>query len=141
MRIPLIVATATLLMSQSALAQNVSPGTPQRTAPNSAQSGTPNHPQSADNLRAQIQKNLQAAGFTDIQIMPSSFLVRAKDRDGNPMMMVINPDSVTAVTEMGSQGNANQGNANQGTTNQGTTNQRTTTGSANPNQNSSPTRR
>ena len=33
--------------------------------------------------------------------MSSSFLVRAKDRDGNPVMMVINPDSVMAVTEVG----------------------------------------
>ena len=31
--------------------------------------------------------------------MPSSFLVRAKDSDGNPVMMVINPDSVTELTE------------------------------------------
>jgi hypothetical protein len=30
--------------------------------------------------------------------MPESFLVRAKDPSGNPIMMVINPDSVTAVT-------------------------------------------
>ncbi len=31
--------------------------------------------------------------------MPSSFLVRAKDSEGNPVMMVINPDSLTEVTE------------------------------------------
>jgi hypothetical protein len=45
-------------------------------------------------------KNLQAAGFTNIQVMPSSFLVRANDQDGNPVMMVVNPDSVTAITEV-----------------------------------------
>jgi len=45
-----------------------------------------------------LRQNLQAAGFTEIQLMPSSFLVRAKDRDGNPVMMVVNPDSITAVT-------------------------------------------
>jgi hypothetical protein len=39
----------------------------------------------------------QQAGFADIRIMPESFLVRAKDRDGNPVMMVINPDSITAI--------------------------------------------
>jgi hypothetical protein len=32
--------------------------------------------------------------------MPSSFLVRANDQDGNPVMMVVNPDSVTAITEV-----------------------------------------
>ena len=31
--------------------------------------------------------------------MPSSFVVRAKDSQGKPVMMVINPDSLTKVTE------------------------------------------
>ena len=30
-----------------------------------------------------------------ITIMPSSFVVRAKDSQGKPVMMVINPDSLT----------------------------------------------
>jgi hypothetical protein len=54
----------------------------------------------AQAIQQQVQNNLKQAGFTDIQIMPSSFLVRAKDSAGNPVMMVINPDSVTTVTEM-----------------------------------------
>ncbi len=41
--------------------------------------------------------------------MPSSFLVRAKDKSGNPVMMVINPDSVTAVTEIEQPGNSTTG--------------------------------
>jgi hypothetical protein len=45
-------------------------------------------------------KNLQDSGFTDIRIMPESFLVRAKDKDGNPVMMLINPDSITAGTDV-----------------------------------------
>ena len=45
-----------------------------------------------------LRDDLTKAGFKDITIMPSSFLVRAKDSQGNPMMMVINPDSVTEVT-------------------------------------------
>lgn len=49
----------------------------------------------SDKLRADLTK----AGFTDIKIMPSSFMVRAKDSQGNPVMMVINPDSLTEVTE------------------------------------------
>ncbi len=35
--------------------------------------------------------------------MPSSFLVRARDSQGNPVMMVINPDSLTEVTEQTSE--------------------------------------
>ena len=65
---------------------------------------TPNGPQSSPGdtprVQQQVQNNLRQAGFTDIQIVPSSFLVRAKDKAGNPVMMVITPDSVTAVTEI-----------------------------------------
>lgn len=52
-------------------------------------------------IRQQIMQQLSQAGFTDVHVMPESFLVRAKDPHGNPVMMVINPDSVTAVTAMG----------------------------------------
>ncbi|HEY5302169.1 MAG TPA: hypothetical protein VIJ55_15955 [Acetobacteraceae bacterium] len=51
-------------------------------------------------LRSKIHGELSRAGFTDIHVMPQSFLVRAKDSSGNPVMMVINPDSVTAITRM-----------------------------------------
>jgi hypothetical protein len=46
-------------------------------------------------LRAELTK----AGYTDINIMPTSFMVRAKDSQGNPVMMVISPDSVTAIQQ------------------------------------------
>jgi hypothetical protein len=45
-----------------------------------------------------LKNDLTKAGFTDIKILPSSFL-RAKDSEGNPVIMVINPNSVTAITE------------------------------------------
>jgi hypothetical protein len=50
-------------------------------------------------ISQRLRSDLSKAGFTDIKIMPSSFLVRAKDSEGNPVMMVINPDSVAEVTE------------------------------------------
>ena len=53
----------------------------------------------AQKLRADLDK----AGFTNITIMPSSLLVRAKNSEGNPVMMVISPDSVTALTDEGTQ--------------------------------------
>jgi hypothetical protein len=54
----------------------------------------------ATNMRQQIQNDLAKAGFSDIRIMPESFMVRAKDSHGNPVMMIINPDSLTEVTTM-----------------------------------------
>ncbi len=109
MRIPFVVL-ATVLASSAAFAQSTN-------AP-SANSEAAGARAGAANAQAQaspsgpivqrIRRNLEQAGFTDIQLMPSSFLVRAKDKDGNPMMMVINPDSVTAVSEIGG-GNQNSG--------------------------------
>jgi hypothetical protein len=49
----------------------------------------------AQKLRADLTK----AGYTDINIIPSSFFVQAKNSDGNPVTMMISPDSVTALTE------------------------------------------
>jgi hypothetical protein len=69
-----------------------------------------NQGQNNQSIRQQVKNNLEQAGFSDIKIMPQSFLVRAKDRNGNPMMMVLNPDSVTAVTEYKGQTNNTTGN-------------------------------
>ncbi len=55
--------------------------------------------QNLGRIAERIHSQLGKAGFTDIRIMPSSFMVRAKDSSGNPVMMVVNPDSVTAITE------------------------------------------
>jgi hypothetical protein len=55
--------------------------------------------QTQSRLSQRLRDDLAKAGFTDITIMPQSFLVRAKDSQGNPIMMVINPDSLGEVTE------------------------------------------
>jgi hypothetical protein len=64
----------------------------------SGQDTAPNAQEPA-HLSQRLRSDLAKAGFTDITIMPSSFLVRAKDSQGHPVMMVINPDSMTEVTE------------------------------------------
>jgi hypothetical protein len=86
-----------------------------------------NAQQRNQNAQQQVTNDLKAAGFTDIKIMPESFLVRAKDKSGNPVMMVINPDSITAVTEV----NSSKGSS--------TTGAAPNTGN-NPNQNNAPSR-
>jgi hypothetical protein len=42
-------------------------------------------------LRAQIKQTLESAGFTDVQVIPTSLLVRTKDPAGSPVTMFINP--------------------------------------------------
>ena len=67
-------------------------------------------------MRQQVASDLGKAGYTDIHVMPESFLIRAKDLKGNPVMMVINPDLVTAVTAINAPKNtstaSNAANAN-----------------------------
>ena len=55
----------------------------------STQSNTPNQ---TPRIAAKLSQSLTQAGFSDVHVLPESFLVRAKDRDGNPVMMVINPE-------------------------------------------------
>ena len=87
------LATAGLLVSPVAFAQTATPpASPpaqvQQTA--SASSGKVN-------LRQRMTQDLQKAGFTDVSVVPDSFLVQAKDRDGNPVTMFVTPTSMTAL--------------------------------------------
>lgn len=52
-------------------------------------------------IAQQMKHDLEQSGFTDVTIMPESFLIRAHDKQGRPVMMVVNPDSVLAMTKMG----------------------------------------
>jgi Ni/Co efflux regulator RcnB len=59
---------------------------------------------SAAQLQQRIHQDLAQAGFTDIHVMPRSFVVHAKDRDGDPVVFMLSPNSVTALTvEQGGQ--------------------------------------
>ena len=54
----------------------------------------------AMNMRQQLQDQLTKAGFTDINVVPSSFYIHAKNKQGDPVAMVIGPEGFTEVTEM-----------------------------------------
>ncbi len=66
-------------------------------------------------LQQKIKSDMEQAGFTQVQVMPQSFLVRAHDKQDHPVLMVINPDSVTAVTQMSqASGSAGKQSGNSG---------------------------
>lgn len=75
-----------------------------QSAASSANKGSANsnsmHSLNQNSLRAQLKQNLSKSGFTDIKIMPSSFYVQAKNKKGEPVAMVIGPDTFTAVTKI-----------------------------------------
>ncbi|MFY9655921.1 MAG: hypothetical protein WAK01_04925 [Methylocystis sp.] len=54
--------------------------------------------QNAQNLPQQLQQKLTAQGFTDVKVVPDSFLVSAKDKQGFPVTMLIGPESLTVFT-------------------------------------------
>ncbi len=55
----------------------------------------------AKSLRQQMTSDMQKAGFTDVKVRPDSFLVQAKDKNGTPVTMLIDPDSVTEIVSHG----------------------------------------
>jgi sporulation protein YlmC with PRC-barrel domain len=93
MRALLLAGTAAIVLSSAVYAQ---------TANNSNQTGGSN------SVRSNLTQMLQKSGYTDIKVAPTSFMVHAKDSDGNPVVMSISPDSFTEVT---SGSNSTMGNA------------------------------
>jgi hypothetical protein len=88
-----VIISAAILITGPSLAQAPSSQTPpaqNKPAPSQTQSNQTGAGGQSQNqsIRQQVQKNLSQAGYSDIKIMPESFLVRAKDKDGNPVMMV-----------------------------------------------------
>lgn len=54
----------------------------------------------ADQLRQRIRDDLAQGGFTDIHVIPRSFVVIAKDPEGNQVQMMITPNSLAEMTQM-----------------------------------------
>jgi hypothetical protein len=46
-----------------------------------------------------VQQRLTQAGFSNIEMVPTSILIRAIDRDGNPVMLSLSPGSLAALLE------------------------------------------
>jgi hypothetical protein len=69
-------------------------------AASNSTSQTSNTPgvQSTQSIPAELQNKLRDAGFSDVKIVPSSFVVQAKDKQGYPVLMQISPDSMTMLT-------------------------------------------
>jgi hypothetical protein len=89
MRLHIAATTATLLFTQATFAQNLPSASNQVPGAEPEQNTT-------QVQQAKIERTLQGAGFTDIEMMPTAFLVRAKNPDGKAVLMVVDPTSMTA---------------------------------------------
>ncbi len=68
-------------------------------ADNPSNSSATNGQQTAQSLPQEISAKLKDDGFTDVKVVPGSFIVSAKDKRGEPVTMMIGPDSMMMVTQ------------------------------------------
>lgn len=97
MKIVFASAAALSLMSAVALAQT-------STSPNATSSTNSGSSQTSAAQAATAQKiksDLQSAGFQDVNVVAESFLVQAKTKDGDPVVMTIGPHGMTMVEGLG----------------------------------------
>ena len=103
MRTILLTGAAVLVLSQVAWAQ----------APNGQNNAPAVNSQAAQNqhLGSNLRNMLQKSGYTDIRVAPTSFMVRARDADGNAVVMSVSPDSFTEVTDVNAANGSTTGSA------------------------------
>jgi hypothetical protein len=96
-------AAMAALVTPLAFAQSASP-----TA--ATQPGAPMSANPSQNLVAaqKIKQDLQDAGFTDIKVVAESFVVQAKSKDGDPVLMTIGPHGMSVFEAMNSSGAASK---------------------------------
>jgi hypothetical protein len=90
MRLPIVATTATVLLAQATTFAQNPPSHGNQAAGVEPQQNTTQVQQ------AKVERTLHGAGFTEIEIMPTAFLVRAKNPDGKRVVMVVDPISLTA---------------------------------------------
>jgi hypothetical protein len=86
----LLVGAALLAtVAPQAFAQSQSPSQNQTSAKATVNQG--------QNLAAaqKIRQDLQSAGFKDVKVVAESFVVQAKSRDGDPVLMTIGPHGMS----------------------------------------------
>lgn len=99
------------LMQGAAFAQSSS--SKSGTAPGSSKNTQMN--QSNQSIPQEIAQKLKDQGFTNVQVVPGSILVSAKDQDGDPVRMFIDPNSMTVLTMMTPDNKSTTGSASSST--------------------------
>jgi sporulation protein YlmC with PRC-barrel domain len=103
MRSILLASAALLVLAPAAMAQSTNSAPQPKVTQNETAGSATAEPQ---HLGANLRNALEKAGYKDIRVAPTSFMVHAKDADGNPVVMAISPDSFTEVADMTNSSNA-----------------------------------
>jgi hypothetical protein len=109
------ILAAAFLTTVSSVALAQTPSSPANSVPTAAV----NTKTGGTSLRQQVTTNLQNSGFTNVKVMPDSFLVQATDKSGNAVTMFIGPNSMTEVTTVGANGQASGTNKDESARNAG----------------------
>jgi hypothetical protein len=114
MRLSVFAAGTALLLCQSAaMAQtNTTTNQPNAQPPANASQTADATANAKGSLRAQVREMLQREGFTDIHVVPSSLMIRAKDKDGNPVIMSVSADSFAEVSEAANSSSSDESPSN-----------------------------
>jgi len=57
-----------------------------------------------------LKQDLQKAGFSEVKVLQDAFLIQAKTKDGNPILMTLGPNGMSAL-EMSVSSGATTGHA------------------------------
>ena len=79
---------------------------PTSSSPSGAQSSTTSTSTQNTAASQKIKQDLQGAGFTDIKVVAQSFVVQAKSKDGDPVLMTIGPRGMSVFEAMNSKESA-----------------------------------
>ena len=105
----------TFLRGVAVLAFVVSPAIAQSPSPQSHSMTTPQNqsgePGSNAATAQKIRQDLQSAGFTDVKVVAESFVVQAKSKDGDPVLMTIGPRGMSVFEAMGTNSSSTTGSA------------------------------
>lgn len=74
--------------------------------------------ESSRSLPQQIRDKLKSQGYSDVKIVPGSYIVGAKDKDGDPVTMVIGPHSTAVFTTVSADSASTTGSGQSDSSNQ-----------------------
>ena len=114
---------AVLLCAPAAFAQTPNtPGSQPSAGSQSPSAGSQPSSQSTANSNQtlaaanKIKQDLTSAGFTDVKVVAESFVVQAKSKDGDPVLMTIGPHGMSVFEAMNSSGANSNASSPSGTT-------------------------
>ncbi len=82
-----------------ALPAMAAPSSQSSSSDNTSGMGQPTKGVNTVSIRQHIRQELEKAGYTDLKVVPASFVAQGKDKQGQPVTMLISPDSITTIIQ------------------------------------------